>query len=191
MEGKSVILTTQNTKLTSNSLGPQVWGVSPWMPLISFLPHLHFHGLDPSPSQPQLVKLVLLSQAAPHPSHKPIPCCTPVDVPPSCYLRPHLSLLLLYFYLLCTHPVQAAQVLDLVLIGPGLVVNDCVLLIHTAGLQTENTHTHVALTQWLQLMSGLCARKDKMHLKSRMYLWWVSSNSYSKMMVQQLHFAGS
>lgn len=33
-----------------------------------------------------------------------------------------------------THPVQAAQVLDFVLISRCIIVDDCVLLIHTAGL---------------------------------------------------------
>lgn len=36
-----------------------------------------------------------------------------------------------------THPVQAAQVLDFVQIGRGFIVDDSVLLVHTARLETQ------------------------------------------------------
>lgn len=50
-----------------------------------------------------------------------------------------------YFYL-CTHPIQAAQVLDLVLVIPSFVVDDCMLLIHAAGLQTKKWRINPVVT---------------------------------------------
>lgn len=54
-------------------------------------------------------------------------------------------LLSLAYFGVCTHPIQTAQILNLVFISPRLVVDDSMLLIHTARLQTKgNKHKTLA-----------------------------------------------
>lgn len=54
-------------------------------------------------------------------------------------------LLSLAYFGVCTHPIQTAQILNLVFISPRLVVDDSMLLIHTARLQTKgNKHETLA-----------------------------------------------
>lgn len=48
----------------------------------------------------------------------------------------------------CAHPVQAAQVLDFVFVCAGLVVDDGVLFVHAAWLQTQTDTQEASKSGW-------------------------------------------
>lgn len=58
-------------------------------------------------------------------------------LPPPAPLLPSSRLSALRVFRPCPHPVQAAQVLDLVFVRAGFVVDDGVLLVHAARLRTQ------------------------------------------------------
>lgn len=48
-----------------------------------------------------------------------------------------------------THPIQAAQVLDFVLVSRSVIVDDSMLLIHTARLQTHRHMVGSVIKTWI------------------------------------------
>lgn len=91
------------------------------------------------------LSILLLSYSSPicHPSSPPFPFALTL-YPLLVFLSWCLLLSLAYFGV-CTHPIQTAQILNLVFISPRLVVDDSMLLIHTARLQTKgNKHETLA-----------------------------------------------